>query len=369
MHSSKKIRVKILGSQEEKVMKLFTALVKDESHDPNFMGMTKTYSLSNANDQLVLIYTKPEHRNIKSVVDITLYCIDLTQIDKQKIIAEIDGLKQQEPNAELVLVGFQGGLNDLDDDTVSFNKIAEATQSQTYSISKDNIDSFLAQIKIRAEARLPAQKTVGEELLSHSLPQLSKACPLPAAIPLFQKEEEQLMQALKGLSETEQKSIKEYVATYKSLVMTNPQATEKFLADCKTLLDNSHAKDAKKTAYKAVGVFAAVVVVAALAALVSFGLIFATTWWLIGPGALFTAAIAAKAAAVTVVSLAGSAGLIAGGVTAGQGFFDHSQTKKAEMKALTTFTDKIKGKVVPRENSVAEEHDVVQPSSLIRAKG
>lgn len=243
--------------------------------------------------------------------NIALYCIDLSDPSIEvKIKTNIKAFKEKNSAARIILIGTKVDLASEHHKTVFNNLCIKEVDARFITSTKQNtgIEDLLAQIDCIADLYQRYSLITVES------------------------EEKALFKKLMFLSKTKLATIKGYLNSLKANIYTEPNAVSGFLNRCEVLL-----KGEKTQFIKAVFAFTAVAIVTALAALIGFGLGFAVGWWLLGPAALVTAVMAAKVAAVSIVSLSVSAGFIAAGTTATWDFFKDYKTKTA----LTDFTKNI----------------------------
>lgn len=226
-------------------------------------------------------------------VAIAIYCVDLSQpFDLKVIYNEIQALKNISPTAKIIVAG---------------------TKADRYPGDALALLDTISHEEISLRIVTSAKNDVGTDQLLTSV--IGLAQNQNPVLGRWMEEKVVFLDALSHISNDD------YDAIHKELVrlendLFNPAVKEKhhaiidFSENCHMILNGKH-----KNILHAVVSLAAVAVVTVIAGLVGFGIGFAAGLWT-GPGAFISGFMSGSTAAVSVVAISGSLGLLAGGLNA-----------------------------------------------------
>ncbi|HRD68533.1 MAG TPA: GTP-binding protein [Legionella sp.] len=257
-----------------------------------------------------------------------VYCIDLSQpiIDEAQIKLDIEKFRNHAYDAKLILVGTK------------IDECSENAQEKLNAIKIENVD---ARIVTSAKSGFGIATLVDSLFkLTEELNQETNESNAPNTYGVkassFQEAIKNLENTLLVLPNHKKIAIDEQIsALHLSLQMTRrdkAKVIDDFSKNCHEILEGKHPH-----IMKAVLTLAAIAFVTIIAGLVGFGIGFAAGAWT-GPGAFISGVMAGSAAAVSVVAVSGSLGLLAGGCA----FFKKSPNVTQSISAVDDAIENIK---------------------------
>ena len=307
------IRCVFFGAENTGKTELFKALSSSDNFNERYEATIGVdFKSMIHNSDRIQCWDLPGQARFKSIVacyfrgaHIAFYAIDLSKNICETISNDISEFKTNNPNIILYIVGTKSDLC-LEGGEEACTKIAKDNGNLGYlSTSAKNgigIGSLLGVLHQCLEKDVDSQQVRQESYLEKQIHQ-------------FKNTLKDLPQDTSRLIEKELGSLRG--ALNKDIIYNKAQRIELFTKNCHNILAGKYPN-----IMKAVFTLAAVALVTLIAGLVGFGIGFAAGAWT-GPGAFITGFMTGNAAACSVVSIAGFAGL-AGGYTA-YGLFKDSK--------------------------------------------
>lgn len=308
----KELKIVILGNQHIGETTLARALTKNIERNP-FEEMSLSYYkhiFDEADTTLSVFAVKEAYQKEKLGLvfkdkPFVLYCVDSQAVDITKIKNDLASFPQASPQGKIILVATQGG-------------------------KKRYLDQI--QKEINAEKVFDFSRKGFDELLEYLIPGSNKLRIVTEKQQKSEGESEKILKkAITDLSQEKKDAIATNLRTLRKDI-SNPTkdivlAFERFNTNCHIILEGEHPN-----IMNAVLSFSAALFVMTLVSAIGFAIGFAAGLWL-GPGAFLTALAGGEVAAVTVMSVASTLGVIGGGLTS-WGLFKPSK----EALAIDEFT-------------------------------